>query len=236
MTFTEKKSEISKGNKKNVTKDKYEFLDKIYIINLERNVIRKEKMLNKLNNFTKKYSFFKAVDGSVLKPNDYYPHISSILVDDIKNKQWGVDLTLGGIGCAMSHKKIWEMTVKEKHNRVLVLEDDAIILDNFNNLEEMLNYVPEDWDIIYLGSSQYKIKTKVNNYVSKLDYIYTTIGYIINYRSASRLLNMFPIRKQIDTVMNWAETPNFNSRSINRYIIEPNVINNGFGKTDIQIK
>ena len=67
-------------------------------------------MTRQLQPFSNRYSWFSAIDGSKLTQQDYYPHIASKL--NTSNPIQGVDLTLGAIGCAMSHKKIWEMTVK----------------------------------------------------------------------------------------------------------------------------
>jgi GR25 family glycosyltransferase involved in LPS biosynthesis len=215
----------------------FSFLDKIYVIHLDKNQTRKKKISQQLNRFTNNYSFFKAIDGSTLTPPDYYPHISSILLDNYQPKQVGVDLTPGAIGCAMSHKKIWEQTLSSSRiQNVLILEDDAILTEHFQYLDKMLSYVPKDWDIIYLGSSQYQIKKKINPYVSKLKYAYTTIGYIINPRSAQRLLSIFPLQYQLDTAIHLIKTHKYNPKSLHCYILEPNPVKNGFMKSDIQIK
>lgn len=134
----------------------------------------------------------------------------------------------------MSHKKIWEMTIKKRYNRVLVLEDDIHILPNFKDLEKCLTYVPDDWDIVYLGSSQYEIEKKINPYISKLKHVFCTLGYIINYKSASKLLKVFPIEKPIDTCMNWGRNTRFDPQSLNKYMLEPNLIQNGLMTSDIQ--
>ena len=165
---------------------------------------------------------------------DYYPHIISESWDEEEENTRLVSLTLGAIGCAKSHKTIWEWTVQNKYERVLILEDDIEFLPEYNNLQEMFSQVPEDWDIVYLGSSQYKIKKKINNYVSKLNYAFCTLGYIIHHRSAEKLLKMFPIKYQLDTSLNWGKNSRFDPESLNKYILEPNVIKNCFMKSDIQ--
>ena len=65
----------------------------------------------------------------------------------------------GSIICFISHCSLWKK-LKDKPGEVfLIFEDDCKILPNFsNNLNKMIKYVPEDWDMIWLGHGKLKGK------------------------------------------------------------------------------
>lgn len=50
----------------------------------------------------------------------------------------------------LEHLEIYRKIIKEDLDYALVLEDDAVFIDNFiEKLTETINYFPEDWDTIY---------------------------------------------------------------------------------------
>jgi len=107
----------------------------IYYINLDKRPEKREKLelqLRPLEKLTGNIIRFRAIDGEILSG------IDSQIVDvqgaeDLKSpdKTFGLSLTKGAIGCALSHKTIWEEVVKTKKDLVLILEDDAVILPTF---------------------------------------------------------------------------------------------------------
>jgi len=62
-------------------------------------------------------------------------------------------LTLGGCGCALSHKKAWQALLDSKAKWALVMEDDLVFLcPNFDDeLKAVLQQLPEDFAVCYLG-------------------------------------------------------------------------------------
>lgn len=61
--------------------------------------------------------------------------------------------TASMIGCWLSHKKCWEYIVENNIDRCLILEDDAIFIDDFSSkLEKVMKDVPSDWDVLLLGT------------------------------------------------------------------------------------
>ena len=129
-----------------------------------------------------------------------------------------IDLTRGGIGCAMSHIRIWEEIVKgddikgEKY--FVVLEDDVYVTHDFDvKFQRYISEVPDKFDIIYLGT-QYYVKyaslyrqNSDNENKQMLPHVkrvlndhYGTFGYIVSYSGAKKLLaNVYPLTQQIDS-------------------------------------
>ena len=80
----------------------------------------------------------------------------------------------GEIGHLLSFKKIFKDALKNKYHRILILEDDSILVDNFKNeFIEAYKYMPNDWNLIYLGLHPLHLKltgkqTKINKHICKV--------------------------------------------------------------------
>ena len=83
------------------------------------------------------------------------------------------------------------MVAKSNYNKVLILEDDITINNNIRLFPELYDKIPKDWDIIYFGSGQYIKSKKITKNIYKLKHAFQTIGYIINNKSAKKLLKAY---------------------------------------------
>jgi GR25 family glycosyltransferase involved in LPS biosynthesis len=102
-----------------------EFFDKVIVINLDRRTDRMEKLDLQLKELGIQYKRFSAVDAIKLN----------------------IDPIIAGL---RSHLQVIKDNIGK---RVLVLEDDAYFVDNFNEkFEKVMQTLPEDWDIFYLGA------------------------------------------------------------------------------------
>jgi GR25 family glycosyltransferase involved in LPS biosynthesis len=100
-----------------------EYFDKVVVINLDKRTDRLEKISKQLDELGIVFERFSAIDGTGKDP-----------------------ITAG----TMSHTQVWE---KYQGLKVLVLEDDALFVDNFNEkFAEVIQTLPSDWDIFYLGA------------------------------------------------------------------------------------
>lgn len=120
-------------------------------------------------------------------------------------KKFGVTLTAGAVGCALSHYLIYQDCYKAT-KPFLVLEDDIQIAENFDSkLEQVLKEISTiEYDIVYLGLHNIPSLNK-NNTISEQLYkpagmTCGTFGMIISNRGALKLLDtIFPINVQIDS-------------------------------------
>lgn len=198
--------------------------DKIYYINLDRRTDRNAHMTQLLKNYnldgiTERIT---AVDGSKLDM-DKIPHdiITQDGIEDAKNKKQRVfvPMTPGAIGCAMSHRNIWQIIAKSDLKSALILEDDVYFDPAISaKLEAYKVDWPKSYDVIFLGYSSATIK---NIYEMYNDLFYRTkreyglFGYIVSKKGAEKLLKIFPIKNQLDTEMH----KNFSS--LDAYVIKP---------------
>lgn len=101
-----------------------DYFDKVVVINLDRRADRMERLGAQLDELGIKYERFSAVDGKELNIEGY-------------------------IAGTMSHVAVWK---KYQGQKVLILEDDALFCDNFNEkFAEVIQTLPDNWDIFYLG-------------------------------------------------------------------------------------
>ncbi|KJV80140.1 glycosyltransferase 25 family protein [Rickettsia hoogstraalii str. RCCE3] len=100
--------------------------------------------------------------------------------------------------------------VRENIPYALIIEDDAILNDDFRNkFLTMLKHLPTDWDLIYLSLSHSKNKIFYNiynnPYLKKIGhggYFNTTTGYLIHLKAAQKLLEYSKnFTLEIDNVM-----------------------------------
>ena len=161
---------------------------KTFVINFPNDTIRKRFQQRQLSG--RNYTFIEGIDGYTL---DY----SKIKIN--QDKQLFRKLKKGEIGCLMAHLKCYKKALELKLNKILILEDDAELNENFySNMKISLENIPTDWDIIKLTSTKvwrkYKDRvsktTKINDYCSSIEGDhYGTQGYIINSDAMKTLLN-----------------------------------------------
>lgn len=177
-------------------------IDKTYIINMDKDIIRLQKVKIECEKMNIKFERFKGCEVKILSNEEKNKYLTNFCQNFCTN---------GIKGCGISHIKIYENIIKNKYKNTLILEDDVYFTDNFHNiLNEALNELPEDYDILYLGSfGLSNIKTyydynnifkifslfkKKNNKEYKTIYIpeyaLGTYGYIVSNKGCEKLLNI----------------------------------------------
>jgi glycosyl transferase family 25 len=58
----------------------------------------------------------------------------------------------GEKGCYLSHRELWKRQIKLGYKKMLVFEDDAVLLPNY---KEVLAKIDFDFDILFLGQNHY---------------------------------------------------------------------------------
>lgn len=160
-------------------------MDKIFIINLDKDNERLNDVYKQLNKYNiKNYERYPAIDGSKLNNNElnnYTTNIGRLIASDSM------------IGCGISHINLWKKIVKEKINKCLILEDDFIFIDNFlNKFNNIINKAPIEYDILFLTDNiihnkNLRLYNIDDNFYKQL-LISQTVGYIITLKGAKRIL------------------------------------------------
>lgn len=211
--------------------------DAVYLINLKRRPDRLKKFLELYNDSDMKDTSiikFDAIDGSKLDI-DSVPltelakaELHQLESTGFRTKHY--QLTKGGIGCYLSHVKVWENILKNNYKYALIFEDDAKVPYNINQIiKEELKYFPNDWDIILLGYICNKCM-KFENY-NTVERFMLTHCYLISHECIVKIMNtdtLFPITQQIDALMSEL------SSILNIYSVKDKKVKQFSSRTDIQ--
>lgn len=128
--------------------DLRDFFDAVYVISLRH---RKDRLdafwagLAKCNWPFKKPVVVPAVNGNACAP-------------DFFGNQWG----RGTWGCLQSHARVFEDCLSIGHSRVLIMEDDATFVSDFNlKVDTFLREVPSNWQQLMIGGQFFGESTRV---------------------------------------------------------------------------
>ncbi len=97
-------------------------MDGIHLINLKKRNDRLEKFKLASGLKEDEYNLFEAVDGVTLTWNDEINRL-------FRNNQFGS--SRGVIGCALSHYTLWKQIASTRGELHLILEDDALFVDDW---------------------------------------------------------------------------------------------------------
>ncbi len=225
--------------------------EEVFFVNLKKRTGKRRKMEAQLQQCGKELattiSRFNAVDGArlnhercggdVLTPAGkdaitlWFEPPSSASQRPESSKAFGLSLTPGALGCALSHKAIWEKVAREKLGRVLVLEDDAVLPEGFvRAARETLSQLPANWDFVYLGSGQYEFEEAITSCVVRPTRAYGLFAYAVTWTGCEKLLQgCFPLRYQLDTEL-W-----MNFSHLRVFLVHPPLVDEQKTKSDIQI-
>lgn len=154
--------------------------DKIYVINLEKDVEKMERMNDILNHYGIEYERFNAIYGKneISDLNELFKKKWNRFEKSL-NKKWKMK-HVGEYGCLISHKRIIEDALRRRFKKILILEDDIIPIKNLlKYIENKKKILKKNWKLIYLGSNQSNwgnIKIKENKYRAHNTYGSFAIG------------------------------------------------------------
>ncbi|XP_055534935.1 glycosyltransferase 25 family member [Wyeomyia smithii] len=185
-----------------VPKDKLS-LSNIIMINLERRPERREKMINNFDQLGLEVEYFPAVDGKQLN-DERLRDIGIEFLPGYADPYHQRPMTMGEIGCFLSHYYIWKKMIELQQKEVLILEDDIRFEPYF---KKRLYHLLEEarsiggWDLIYLGRKRLQENDEKwvvgSKTMVKAGYSYWTLGYLISLQGAQKLLFEKPLTKLV---------------------------------------
>ena len=193
----------------------HDFVDKIFIINLEHRTDRWSSISNQLERLNiKNYERFP---GYIYNNKDVVKYVS------------------GNIGCLISHFLVNKLSIERGYKRILILEDDCKLLEEdygrykftraFNFLEDC------GFDMFYLGATFHKYDIKpINEYVDQINQccathaIITDVNIICDmfrtrYTTIDDIVN-FSTRSDADTSM-YTIDGTYGSFNLRRFVTNP---------------
>ncbi|XP_034471649.1 glycosyltransferase 25 family member [Drosophila innubila] len=176
--------------------------DHIFMINLLRRPERREKMERIFNEIGLDVEHFPAVDGKELNAQ-LVQQMGISFLPGYEDPYHHRPMTMGEIGCFLSHYRIWQQIVERQLQQVLILEDDIRFKPYFkSNALRVLEQVEKlDYDLIYFGRKRLKEENEpwvdgTDNLVH-VGYSYWTLAYVITLQGANKLLAAKPLENLI---------------------------------------
>lgn len=170
---------------------------KIFVINLPKDTERKASIEGQLNALGLEAEFIEAIYGKVLKKEE---------VEKLCPRFNDMGMSIGELGCSLSHLAVYEKIVSENIEAALILEDDATLK---SDLIEVINFSHK---IVKSRKPNVILLNKTNEYFDafkkRIDSKYSlvhvidsavAIGYIINNSAAKKLINFLtPVKYKAD--------------------------------------
>ncbi|GAA0800542.1 glycosyltransferase family 25 protein [Psychrobacter piscatorii] len=201
----------------------------VYVVSLKDSIDRQNSITTQCEKLDISPVFIDAVNGKNLSNSEV-----SQYCNQKKAKQlFGRELLLGEIGCALSHKKIYQKIVDENIPYAVILEDDAIFDRDFSIVVKNIMAAPLSWELILLGhykSNLKGLKSPISLWhrhriTSKfllgrlVDFGFGTHGYMITIEGAKKLI------AALDVIYKPIDHYTSNSNIINVYGLSPTVVN-----------
>lgn len=131
------------------------FFDHIYVITLQRAKDRHVHLARELEGID--YSIFwgrdnREFDSDMLEKNNIY---NATLAK--RHNRYGKAMSKGQIGCSWSHRLVYEDILLHNYTNALILEDDIVINKKaMTLLPAMMQQLPADWELLYLGFDKHE--------------------------------------------------------------------------------
>ncbi|XP_066581684.1 glycosyltransferase 25 family member [Prorops nasuta] len=178
--------------------------DHIYMINLMRRPERRERMEFVFQELGLSVETFAAVDGSVLSKKSL-DSMSIKFVPEYMDPYHKRPMTMGEIGCFLSHYEIWKKVLHNNYSRIMVLEDDVRFEPYFRQkIEFVLKEIETfdiDWDLVYIGRKRLvenqEVPVENSRHLVYAAYSYWTLGYLLSASGAKKLIDANPLSKLV---------------------------------------
>ncbi len=169
-----------------------QIFDKVIYINSKNRPDRYRNMIERLRAKEIEAERMEAIYGGHVAPHE----INFGDASKIKRR-----VNLSEVGCFLSHREIYKRIKANGWNNTLILEDDALFLEDFDQVmnKEYLD-LPVDWDLLYFGTWNYDdgvddstrgkapMKEQINERLYKADRCWLTHGYAVNIKAVDYLL------------------------------------------------
>ncbi|XP_026474672.1 glycosyltransferase 25 family member [Ctenocephalides felis] len=178
--------------------------DEIYMINLLRRPERRERMRLCFQELGINAKTVNAVDGRSLN-DSCLVELGISFMPEFIDPYHKRPMTMGEIGCFLSHYNIWKEASSMDYNLIMILEDDVRFEPFFRQkLQAILREIQQnnvEYDLLYIGRK--RLLENEEPYIEnsrllvKPSYSYWTLGYILTKSGIQKLLKAEPLKNMV---------------------------------------
>jgi glycosyl transferase family 25 len=163
--------------------------ERIFVLTIRRASGRHAKLRERLQGLD--YELFYGFDGAELDLAALERAGTYSEARARKVHRHGRTMQLGQVGCAMTHRAIYEKVVENGWERVLIFEDDAFPrVEAMGELEAALRELPSTWEFLYLGYEHGEV-TRAWDRVKQAWYLLLAALRLIKW-TPRQVLGLFP--------------------------------------------
>eukprot|EP00041_Stephanoeca_diplocostata_P030567 m.929048 g.929048 ORF g.929048 m.929048 type:complete len:330 (-) comp23781_c0_seq1:377-1366(-) len=148
------------------------------VINLDRSINRRRRMRSAFMEL--ELPMFERVPGVL---------VTDATVDSMHPKRLSTSLKLADYGCALAHRRAWQRVVDGDHEWVVIIEDDAELVESVNYTD--LPAVPTDADLVLFRAGTIMRWAPVCEATSVMRayWGFGMVAYLVSKDGAQRLLD-----------------------------------------------
>lgn len=229
-------------------------IDKLYIVSIDLTQENINRVLEEVNLIGLPHEIpyeFVGVNGYLLEDNylpengykiykDWNLDTNVVKLSDDENRFWHRDVTVGEVGCALSHIGIWEDAYKNGYENILIYEDDITKVNDMDwdivKEAQTLNY-----DLLYLGrliqdGFRGVVDKPLNDNLCIPGYSYQTHGYMLSKSGIKKIIEnhlpvykkmLFPVDEFLPALYSWTPREELNNifvKDINAFSLNKQVV------------
>lgn len=167
-----------------------QYFDKIFVVSIPRFTGRHQQVEQRLQGLN--FNYFWGADKLQMDLEDVRSNGTYDEQRAKKLQRQGKALNLGEVACSLTHRNVYESMIKNNWKKILILEDDVLPLYNdLNLLPGVLNELPADWELVYLG---YLKNEKVNTNLKVKQFFYKIFSSLgLMKWSYTMIKNLLPL-------------------------------------------
>lgn len=192
----------------------------VFVVNLDCATKRMSNMDQQLKKIGVAYERFTAIKGVSLTTDQ----VNSEYSNSLNKKKFRANLSLGEIGCYISHKNIWRHIVEKKIAFAIILEDDLTIQSNFVDIFADISNLKK-YELIKLADNRSYPSVKSKKISNQFDVINykkipnCTTGYTLNLAGAKKLLARDKFFRPVDIDIQFCKELNLSVFGLRPYPI-----------------
>ena len=203
---------------------------KVYVVNLKEDRERKKNIVNEIEKQNiKNYEILNAINGNLLTNEE----LEQLTYKNNNNKNpWNTKMSASQIGCALSHIKIYKKFIQTDFDLALILEDDAIFLNDLT--ETLKNFISNNFkyekQILLLSELKEFLSKPLNknetHEIVNVTNAFFTHSYVINKEAAKSIINFnYPIKTIADNFVFFKIYCGIKITGLNPYLLDQDTKN-----------